>query len=244
MTLNNIANVHRRTGDFAEALRVIDRAIEMLETQKSPKVASAYGSKGQILHDACNDAEAVEWLRKSYTERQKQPSPDYALVLENLGYEITSLQRLGRIEEVAGAEVRISSVMNSMSAFPVPQVNVSSLAAEPIGAVFIELAYGGNPKARYSVRDAKAVAEYAYALIRAKGLAKNGRCVVIPESITLAYYGENAEAMYSVVKGYVSDHLIFGGAIVSIRQGESLRQVMVPTAQERVDALRRLNPPH
>jgi tetratricopeptide (TPR) repeat protein len=52
LLLNNIANCHRRSRNFEEALRLIDRAIEMLKSENTPKIASAYGSKGQILQDA------------------------------------------------------------------------------------------------------------------------------------------------------------------------------------------------
>ena len=88
--MNNIANCHRRSCDFEEALRLIDQAIEMLKPENTSKIASAYGTKGQILLDAGNDAEAVEWFRRSYAERQKEPNPNYDLVIENLGYEIAA----------------------------------------------------------------------------------------------------------------------------------------------------------
>lgn len=138
MLLNNIANCYRRSRDFEEALRLIDRAIEMLKSENTPKIASAYGSKGQIFHDAGNDAEAVEWLRRSYVERQKQPSPDYELLIENLGYEITSLKRLRRTDDAAEAEARIAMAREAMKAVPSANVDVSTLTAEPAGAVLIE----------------------------------------------------------------------------------------------------------
>ena len=230
MTLNNIAECHRRAGDFTEALRVINRAIEMLESANSRKIAPAFGTKGHILHDSGNDAEAVEWLRKSYAERQKQPNPDYAQILENLGYEITSLKRLGRHEEVVEAEARITSTKDAMSAFPGASVDISSLTAEPSGAVLIELAVGGRPGGRYGLRDAEAVLEQLFAILSAKGFAESGNRVVIPESITLTIYGKDAEAMFSAMKQFLSDHLIFAGAVVSIRQGTSLRRVVIPSA--------------
>ncbi len=70
MLLNNIANCHRRSRNFVEALQLIDRAIEMLKSENAPKIASAYGTKGLIIQDAGDDEKAVEWLRMSYAERQ------------------------------------------------------------------------------------------------------------------------------------------------------------------------------
>jgi tetratricopeptide (TPR) repeat protein len=229
MLLNNIANCHRRSRDFGEALRLIDRAAEMLKSENTPKIAGVYGSKGQILQDAGNDAEAVEWLRRSYAERQKQPNPDYELIIENLGYEITSLKRLGRIEEAAEAEARMAAAREIIKSFPGASADMSSLTAEPGGAVLIELAFGRRPGSKYGTRDAEAVLEQLFAILSAAKLRESGSRVVTPESITLILYGENAQAMFEAMEQFLSDHLIFAGAVVSIRQGQSIRQVVIPT---------------
>jgi tetratricopeptide (TPR) repeat protein len=229
MLLNNIALCHRRSRDFGEALRLIDRAIEMLKSENTPKIASAYGSKGQILQDAGNDVEAVDWLRRSYAERQKQPSPDYALIIENLGYEIASLNRLGRTEDAAETEARMAIAREAMNAFSHANVDVSTLTAEPAGAVLIELAFGLRHGGRYGTRDAEAVLEQIFAILSVANLRESGGRVATPESITLIFYGENAQAMFEAMKQFLSDHLIFAGAVVSIRQGQNIRQVVIPT---------------
>jgi hypothetical protein len=35
--------------------------------------------------------------------------------------------------------------------------------------------------------------------------------------------------MFDAMKQFLSDHLIFAGAVVSIRQGKNVRQVVIPT---------------
>jgi tetratricopeptide (TPR) repeat protein len=229
MLLNNIANCRRRSRDFEEALRLIDRAIEMLKSENTPKIASAYGSKGQIFHDAGKDAEAVEWLQRSYAERQKQPTQNYELIIENLEYEITSLKRLGRTDDAAEAEARMASARETMKAFPNAKVDVSALNAEPAGAVLIELAFGLRPGSRYGKRDAVAVLEQIFAILSEARLGESGGRALTPESITLIFYGENAQAMFDAMEQFLSDHLIFAGAVVSIRQGNSVRQVVIPS---------------
>jgi tetratricopeptide (TPR) repeat protein len=229
MLLNNIANCHRRSHDFKEAFVLIDRAIEMLKSEGTPKIASAYGSKGQIFHDAGNDAEAVEWLRRSYAERQKQPNPNYELIIENLGYEITSLKYLGRTEDVAEAEARMASAREAMKAFPNASVDLSALTAEPAGAVLIELAFSPRPGSKYGTRDAEIALGQLFASLSASKLGNSGSRVVTPESITLILYGENAQAMFDAMEQYLSDHLIFAGAVVSIRQGKNVTQVVIPS---------------
>jgi tetratricopeptide (TPR) repeat protein len=228
MVLNNIANCYRRSRDFGRALELIDRAIEMLKSDDAHKIASAYGSKGQILQDAGNDAEAVEWLRRSYAERQKQPDPNYELIIENLEYELTSLKRLGRTEEATGAEARLASTRETMKTFPSANVDVSTLTAEPAGAVLIELAFGTRPGGRYGKRDAEAVLEQILEILSAAGIGDYGTRVVTPESITLLFYGESAQVMFEAMERFLSDHLIFAGAVVSIRQGKNVKQVVIP----------------
>lgn len=229
MLLNNIANCHRRSSHFEEALRLIDQVIEMLKSENTPKIASAYGSKGQIFHDAGNDAEAVEWLQRSYVERQKQPNPDYGLTIEDLGYEIISLKRLGRTEDAAEAEARIASAREAMKAFPCASVDLSTLTAEPAGAVLIELAFGLRPGSKYGKRDAEAVLEQIFAILSEARLGESGGRVFTPESITLIFYGGNAQAMFDAMEQFLLDHLIFAGAVMSIRQGKSVRQVVIPS---------------
>jgi tetratricopeptide (TPR) repeat protein len=229
LLLNNIANCHRRSRDFEQGLRLIDRAIEMLQSENSPKIASAYGSKGQILQDAGNDAEALEWLRRSYTERMKEPSPNYELMIENLGYEIASLKRLRRTQEAADAEARMAMAKEAMKAFPSANVDLSTLTAEPAGAVLIELAFGTRPGGRYGKRDAEAVLEQIFAILSTTKLGESGSRVMTPESITLIFYGENAQAMFEAMEQFLLDHLIFAGAVVSIRQDQSVKQVVIPT---------------
>jgi tetratricopeptide (TPR) repeat protein len=228
MLLNNIANCHRRSRDFEAALRLIDRAIEMLIPEKTPKIASAYGSKGQIYHDAGNDAKAVEWLQKSYAERQLQPSPDYEFMIENLGYEITSLKRLGRSEEAVDAEARMDAVRAKMRALPSANVNVGMLTTEPTGAVLIELAFGSRPQSRFGTRDAEVVLEQIFAILSEAKLGDSGSRVVTPESITLIFYGGNGQAMFEAIERFLADHLIFAGAVVSIRQGLDIQQIVIP----------------
>ena len=63
-------------------------------------------------------------------------------------------------------------------------------------------------------------------LSRAK-LGDSGSRVVTSESITLILYGENAQAMFEAMEQFLSDHLIFAGAVVSIRQGKNVRQVVI-----------------
>jgi len=116
-----------------------------------------------------------------------------------------------------------------MKAFPSANVDLSTLTAEPAGAVLIELAFGTRPGGRYGKRDAEAVLEQIFAILSTTKLGESGSRVMTPESITLIFYGENAQAMFEAMEQFLLDHLIFAGAVVSIRQDQSVKQVVIPT---------------
>ncbi len=158
-----------------------------------------------------------------------QPSPDYELIIENLGYEIASLKRLGRTEDVTEAESRMAMSRETMKGVPNANVDVSTLNAEPAGAVLIELSFGARPRGRYCKGDTVAALEQIFAILSEARLVESGSRLVAPESITLIFYGENGQAMFEAVKQFLTDHLIFAGAVVSIRQGQNVRQVVIPT---------------
>ena len=120
--LNNMANCHRRMGNFDEAHKLVDRAIEFLSQNGDPGPAAAYGTRGLIYLDSGNDAEAVEWLQESYAERKKSSSPNFETIAENLEKEIAALKRLGRMEEVALAEDRLALARAAMNEIPQPWI--------------------------------------------------------------------------------------------------------------------------
>jgi hypothetical protein len=170
----------------------------------------------------------VAWLQESYAKRLKEPSPDYESMIEHLGYEIASLKRLERADDIDQAENRMAMAREAMKVIPNANVNISALSAEPGGSVLVELAFG-RTGGKYSIRDAEAVFEQIFTILSAAKLADSGNRVVIPESITLAFYGQNAKAMFEAMEQFLADHLIFTGAVVSIRQGKDVNQVVIPT---------------
>jgi tetratricopeptide (TPR) repeat protein len=107
-------------GNFDEAHKLVDRAVEFLSQNADPGPAAAYGTRGLIFLDSGNDAEAVEWLQESYAERKKASSPNFETIVENLEKEIAALKRLGRMEGAALAEDRLTLARAAMNEFPQP----------------------------------------------------------------------------------------------------------------------------
>lgn len=120
--LNNMANCHRRMGNYPEAHTLADRAVEFLLQNGDPGPAAAYGTRGLIFLDAGQDAEAVVWLQESYAERKKASSPDFEAIAENLEKEIAALRRLGKLEEAKLAEERLALARASMKEVPKPRI--------------------------------------------------------------------------------------------------------------------------
>lgn len=226
--LNNMANCYRRMGNFTEALRLVDRATGTLKPEDGSLLASAYGTRGQIHDDAGQDAEAVEWLQKSYVERERASSPNLDAMAENLAREIAVLKRMGREQDATAAEGRLARVEAEKKNAPEAKLNLGVLKAEAEGAVQIELAFGRG--GRYGIRDTETVAEQIGAILADKDAGAYGGRVVIPESTTLMFYGPDAEMMFETMEQYLKDHLICAGAIVAVRQGSRFREVAIPQA--------------
>lgn len=225
--LNNMACARRRMGDVEEALRLVDRALAVSKVDDAGLTASMYGTRGQILHDARRDGEAVEWLRKSAEQRRKMGSPNLEALEENLGFEIACLQRLGRVREAVEAEAERERIRESLNEAPRAGVELGELKPEVEGAVLIELAFGDRPGGRYGQEDAKVVAQQVGALVAERGAGSYAGRVTIPESVTLLFHGQDAEALWAAMQQYVGDHSIFDGATVTLRQGKTTRQLVM-----------------
>jgi tetratricopeptide (TPR) repeat protein len=229
--LNNIANCHRRMGNYARAHELLDRAIQLLKLESQagvPGLASAYGSRGLVLRDEGRDAEAVELFARSFAERMKMPSPNLELMKEILQEEILALQRLGREHDARAAKGRLAQVDAQKNEIPNVDVDLSRHVSQAKGSVLVELAFGSHPGNRYGAKDtAKLVVQLADA-VRARSAGFCAGTVIIPESMTLMFYGENAESLYRSMELILANERICERATVTIRQGKDVREVFVP----------------
>lgn len=228
LLLNNIANAHRRMGSFAEALKLVDRALRVLQNEDGCTLAFAYGTRGEILHDAGRDEEALVWLQKSYAERRQSPSPDLDAIAEILGFEIDSLRRLRRIEEAAAAEERLATVKREQAEAPGNSLEVGEMTEQAPGAVMVELSFGTRPGQRYTVSDAEIVAEQIGTILAMRNAGRYGGRVTIPESTTLWFCGDDGEAIFAAMEQYLADHAVCAGAVITIRQGQRTRELVIP----------------
>jgi tetratricopeptide (TPR) repeat protein len=228
--LNNMANCYRRMGEFAEAHRLLDRAIHLLKLAKQDGtrgLVSAYGTRGLILKDEGRDAEAVEMFQLSYAESKSMPSPDFGTIVEHLEGEIAVLKRMGKLEEEVLAEGRLASVNAEQSKFQHVDRDLSSHIEKAEGSVSVEIGYGSRPGSRYGKQD---LDKLLFALVDAVENANAGFCggsVTTPESTTWMFYSGDAEALLQAMQPLLKNQKICQGASLSIRQGKEIRQVIL-----------------
>lgn len=221
---NNIANCHRRMGRFAEAHEAVERAIAVLGPKGGERLASAYGTQGEIFRDEQRDADAVEWLRKSYELRMEVKSPNLEHMVENLEHEIAALKRLGWLEKAAIAQKQLATVRAKMDAMPKVERNEGTAPLE--GTLVIEL--GAGKRSQEEKRDCVRLALRLADVVEEKQAGFYRGYFVTLEHTVLLFYGKDAEELYHAVVSILDGEPLCEGARVTIRQGGMHREIMLP----------------
>jgi tetratricopeptide (TPR) repeat protein len=225
--LNNMANCLRRMGSFAEANAAVDRALK-LHSANDATLPNAYGTKALIYMESGEDEKGVEWMRKALAAREKQPSPDHDLTVEDLEAEIAALKRLGRDKEVAIAEEKLASVHAKVRSMRGVGDKLGAMKTQMEGAVFLELPFGNSSIRSEGRRSKTFLADMLSEEVRANGVGYYGGWVVVPENTTLFFYGPDAERLYQVLEPSFRNEPACAGARVQIRQGSMHREVVMP----------------
>jgi len=192
-------------GKFAEASAAVARAIELLHEQGGSELAAAYGTRGLIFLDQGQDPEAVEWLRTAYEHHHTLPSPNLDTIAEDLNREIAALKRLGRADDLKNAEARLASVHTAIEAVPKVSHDLSALNAPTQCAVFVELNVGTYERSFLANREDADLGRRLSEVIEAKNIGWYAGRLTIPESVTLIFYGSDAETLFQVrIPGHVN----------------------------------------
>ena len=232
--VNNLSNCHRRLADFAEAHRQIDRAIQLLEPTEASDLAatrllaSAYHSRALIFRDEHRDAEALTWFRQADITRQKLPSPSLEDTAVDLTELIAVLDRLGHSAEAEAARERLAQIRTAQQASRASEVDLSGLTTESQGAVQVEI---DQPASR-SREHANLVAAFARQLgdqAKAADVGFLGGSVTIPDTITLMFYGPDAEALFGTLESTLRSAPLSRTARVTLRQGSTTRELTLAT---------------
>ena len=201
---------------------------ELLRQSGGSVLAAAYGTRGLIFRDKGRDAEAVEWLQKAYAEHETLPNPVLDAVAEDLESEIAALKRLGRLEDTRLAEERLDSVRNTMKEVPHTDRDLNAVGAPTEGAVFVEIDLGSWAESSHTVRGAAKLVNRISEAIESENVGVYAGSATIPESTTLIFYGEDAEALFRVLEPKLVSEPRCAGARVTIRQSGEHREVVLP----------------
>jgi tetratricopeptide (TPR) repeat protein len=226
--MNNLAGCHRRMGDFAEAHRCADKAIDLMEPIGGELLPSVYGSRGEIFHDEGRHEEAVTWLQRSRQVREKLPSPNLASLAEILEYEIRSLRELGRLDEAAAAENRLAEARAVSQQKPQASFDLTALSATIEGAICVEIPHGIRDSAFYRGTDLRELASRLREVVDTGHAGIYTGHIGIPESTTLFFYGPDAEVLYRALEPALAAEAWCAGAHITIRQGPAVREIYLP----------------
>ena len=225
--LNNMANSFRRMGNFAKAHELVDRALKLISS-KDAALASACGTKAEIFLNAGNDEQAVIWIRKAISEREKHPSPNLESLAENLEGEIKALKRLGRKDELASAEDRLAAIRETMRSIRKIDGNLNATMPQMDGAVFVELSFGNRSAYQEGRRSRTYLANLLSEEVRTQEAGYYGGWAAGPENTTLFFYGTDAELLFKVIEPSLRQEALFAGSRVLIRQTAMHREVVIP----------------
>jgi tetratricopeptide (TPR) repeat protein len=230
---NNIANLHRRLGDFDQAAHEVQSAIELLETQGDPILAEAYGTRALILRDQGADEDALAWFRKARAECEKQPSPDVTQLAEKIENEALLLARLGRAAEAAAVESELAQLRSTTP--PAQKYEIGPLkrtTKSSEGAVLIELDGATLPSSTYENYDLATLENQLTARVdsEAVGELDGHEFELCSQAVTIFLYGADAEALFEAIEPVLRGYPLCEHARVTIRQGTSERLVIITGA--------------
>ncbi|HUA17306.1 MAG TPA: tetratricopeptide repeat protein [Bryobacteraceae bacterium] len=225
--LNNIANVQRRMGQFEEAIRTVERAHALLQPVGGHSFACALGTRGLIYRDWGRDADAVDWFRQSAAEHHRQPSPNLETLSEELENESAALERLGQLEEAADARGRLDLIRAARESVA-PGVALGEQQTSREGAVLVELDFGIRQRAAAGSARCDELERRLSDALDQQGTGYPGGRVLIPETTTLLFYGEDAETLFATIHPIVLADPICAGARVTVRQQGRHREAVLP----------------
>jgi tetratricopeptide (TPR) repeat protein len=225
-THNNMAMCYMRMGRFAEAQEAVDRAIQLMSSDGPP--AYAYSTKGMIYQKSGDHTNAVDWLRKATAERERQASPNLDSMADDLNCEVTSLRELGRADEAVIAQRSLDRVRARISEI-LPSDPGSGAAKAPLeGAVTIDITHrSGQNHLRNDINFKKLELSLMYDAEEEKAGHLSG-VVTVPGSTTLLFYGGDSEALYTALQRRLHGSPLLAGAMVTIRQRNSKREIILP----------------
>jgi tetratricopeptide (TPR) repeat protein len=231
LLLNNLADCHRRMGDFDEAHMRLDQSIEMLKLdplEGTSRLAAAYSTRGLIFRDQGRDMEAVTWLQHACTERGNAPTPNFEQFIDDLQEQIAANNRLGRLKEASLATETLAEVTSAKNEITPMDCKDIAPNPNPKGYVLIEIVHRNRGGLRYGKLDVRQLGPILLSAAKSLDTSSSLKLLAIKESTTLIFHSENAEVAFIALHPILAVTPICRGAKVAIRQGMETRHMILP----------------
>ena len=226
---NNIANLHRRMGNFEVAAREVEDAISL--SDGDPLLALAYGTYGLILRDQGLDEASLDWFRKSRAEHARQPCANVQQLGEVLGNEAGALARLGRVGEASALEQQLAELRGDIppleTSRPTPVFKPAKPGGSAAGEVLIELDGIHLPAPVYKECDIGTLENRLEEVLEGGEHGELDGHERGPENTTVFLYGSDAEALFRVMEPVLRVYPLCRGARVTIRQDGRERRIVL-----------------
>jgi hypothetical protein len=155
-------------------------------------------------------------------------SPNLSTLSEEIENEAAALERLGRQPEATEARARLESVRASIDEIQAVHREVTDPQSSAGAAVLIELDYGRRAGGPARKNDATELRRKISSALEDQGDGSYGGRVIIPETTTLMFYGDDAERMFAAMQSVLREDPICAGAKITLRQAGRHREVWLP----------------
>jgi len=149
--------------------------------------------------------------------------------------EIDSLTHLDRSQEAGNARAELAKVQSRMAAIAQPQFT-PGIAKPPLdGAVTVEMIDTDRQNRRSNTIEFQKLKLALMYDAEEEDTGHLSAVISVVGCTTLIFYGDDAEALFRVLKPRLEASPLLAGAVVTIRQRDQKRQIVLPGAATSVN---------
>jgi len=148
--------------------------------------------------------------------------------------EIAALERLGRIAEADRARDGLAKVREAMEGIPQADQSIVGKMGPAEGAVLVELKCKVLRRSEW-FEEINLLARRLAKRVLGEDPGRFGGSAAIPESMTLIFFGVDAEKTIAVLEPAIREEPLCAGARVTVQQNGKQREILLHDAGVRVN---------
>jgi tetratricopeptide (TPR) repeat protein len=232
--LSNISNCHRRAGQFSEAHKTADRALDLIP-KDDPSRPNMLHSKGTIYRDEGKLDKAEDWFSKARDLCSRQPNPNLRELAEFIEDDINALNAIGKAAKADKAREELATIRAKLDL--TPSTDAELIRANPLtdAAVMVELAFGTRPKRSNLTKDINELADRLSKRVEVEESGRYSNWLGLPENITLIFYGPEGEKLANTIASSAGGEMLCEGARIIVQQGGKQREIGVAIASSKMN---------